>query len=104
MGVRVMFVLPGRHLVPLPSAAPLPERLRAFCGAEFLSGDVSVLDARLGRPCGRCLAVAPLPAADEVAKLVSFPQDVEGVREDVGDGVAMSGNAGDVEVVAPAGP
>jgi hypothetical protein len=90
--MRVVFVQPGCHFVPVPSDAPLPARLRAYCGVEFLLDDVSVLDSQCGTPCSRCLSVAPLPAAE------SLPQGLQRVCEDVGDGVAMAGNADDVEI------
>jgi hypothetical protein len=95
--MRVVFVQPGCHFVPVPSDAPPPARLRAYCGVELLLDDVSVLDTARGTPCSRCLSVAPLPAAESLA------QDLQRVCEDVGDGVAMAGHAGDVEIGPSAG-
>ncbi|MFJ9787751.1 hypothetical protein ACIRSS_49820 [Amycolatopsis sp. NPDC101161] len=43
------------HLIPVPAAGQVPDRLTALCGEAIFPGDAEVLDGLRGMPCHRCL-------------------------------------------------
>jgi hypothetical protein len=55
------------HLFAAPPDGVPPERLSAFCGAEFGPGELELLDRPTGMPCVVCLSHAPSPGGDELA-------------------------------------
>jgi hypothetical protein len=53
------------HLFPAPPEDTRPERLAAYCGAEFGPGELELLDRPQGMPCVACLRHAPTPDTDD---------------------------------------
>ncbi|GDY33953.1 hypothetical protein [Gandjariella thermophila] len=56
------------HVVPLADADAIPEVLATYCGERIPLGTVDLLDRPRGMPCTSCLAIAPLPAVDDLPK------------------------------------
>jgi hypothetical protein len=52
------------HVFPLPPQGAVPERLTAYCGAEFGPGELELLDRPSGMPCVSCLRNAPRPGGE----------------------------------------
>jgi hypothetical protein len=54
------------HLFQAPPDGIRPEKLSAYCGAEFGPGELELLDRPMGMPCVSCLGQAPGPDADQL--------------------------------------
>jgi hypothetical protein len=52
------------HVFPLPPQGAVPERLTAYCGAEFGPGELELLDRPSGMPCESCLRHVPRPGGE----------------------------------------
>jgi hypothetical protein len=56
------------HIVPAPKAGGIPDVLTAYCGMTIAPGAAELLNAPAGMPCVLCLASAPMPSHNELAK------------------------------------
>jgi hypothetical protein len=54
------------HVFPLPPDEVTPERLTAYCGAEFGPGELELLDTPQGTSCVSCLRNAPRPSGGDL--------------------------------------
>jgi hypothetical protein len=52
------------HVFPFPPDGTMPQRVTAFCGADFVPGELELLDVPRGMPCEQCLRDAPTPGSD----------------------------------------